>query len=314
MDQGFYHRWNDIHKYTAPFKWVGVTWEKNDSDKGLREQYESINQLPVESLINPTFKDKFDHTMFLDVGPGNIKLRTAVGLLDKYNAQYNGADDFLGLNQYQGNLPQFVTDLNDPSHDLTAKLSGMLAQEATQFYQQYMTPTAWNYLTGDQKAAAVAQYYVRGPEKLAQKAAGQQFWFPDFSKPGSSFYNYKDNADVLRAALGYNTYPQESEEPQTETASIETSQNGPYNYATMPSPPATGNDAPDAYASQGQAAPAIGNALIPALRIGNALIGQTPAGAAANTLDPATLATMVLNRTFGLPFGTGIPPQSPAQQ
>jgi hypothetical protein len=166
-----------------------------------------------------------------------------------------------------------------------------------------MTPTAWNYLTDDQKAAAITQYYVRGPEKLAQEAAGQEFWFPDFSKPGSSFYNYKDNADVLRAALGYNTYPQEREAPQTETASIDTSGNSAYNFVSPPSAPMADDNASDLYASQGQAAPASSNMLIPSLRIGNALVGQTPAPA--NGVDPATFDAMVFNRTFGLPPSGG---------
>ncbi len=264
--------------------------------------------------MNPQAYDKIAHPLLFDVGPGNIKLRTGISLLDNYNSQYQGNDDFMELNKYNGNLPQFVSDLQDPRNPLTAKVSGLLAQEATQFYQQHMTPTAWNYLTDDQKAAAVTQYYVRGPEKLTQEAAGQEFWFPDFSKPGSSFYNYKDNADVLRSALGYNIYPPEVVAPETATATIETSKNSPYNYVSVPSAPASDENAPNAYASQSQPAPAARNALGPSLRIGNALIGQTTAGAPANTLDPATLAAIVLNRTFGLPPSMGVPSGSAAQQ
>lgn len=102
-------------------------------------------------------------------------------------------------------LSQFIGGLRDPNNTLTASVSGLLASEATQFYKYHMTPAGWDFLNDDQKAAAVTQYYVRGPEKLTQEAAGQTYWFPDFSRPGSSFYNYKDNADVLRSALNYNT-------------------------------------------------------------------------------------------------------------
>ncbi len=325
MESDIYHRWNDPHKYTAPFKWIGITWEKNDSNKGLREQYEGINRLPTETLMNPGLRDKAGHFMFLDVGPGNIKLRTAAGLLDNYNAQYNGGDDFLGLNQYQGNLPQFVTDLYDPGHDLTAKISGLLAQEGTQFYQQHMTPTAWNYLTEDQKAAAIAQYYVRGPEKLTQEAAGQNFWFPDFSKPGSSFYNYKNNADVLRAALDHNTYPLDQNDAQPASPPIGTLNDSPYAYVSVPTPPAAPQNAPAFYPQQAQTASPSGNAPYyyggpntaglnaagPA--IGNAPIPQTNANAPADPSVANALATMALMRAFGLPPGTDISTQPAAQ-
>lgn len=72
-----------------------------------------------------------------------------------------------------------------------------------------------------------------GPE-----TSNSGFWFPDFSKPGSSFYNYKDNADVLRAALNYNTYPEERDPPQTETESIESTGGTPYAYISVPASPA----------------------------------------------------------------------------
>ncbi len=180
------------------------------SDSNLRSMYDATNKLDPETLMYPG-GSAISHPMLFDVGPGNIKLRTAISLLDNYNAQYKSDDDFLDLNKYSGNLPQFISDLRNSNSPVTANVAGLLASEATQFYQRHMTPTAWNYLTDDQKAAAVTQYYVRGPEKLTQEADGQEFWFPDFSKPGSSFYNHKDNADVLRAALNYNTYPEERE-------------------------------------------------------------------------------------------------------
>ena len=170
--------------------------------------------------MNPQAGYKIAHPLLFDVGPGNIKLRTAISLLDNYNSQYNGDNDFMDLSKYKGNLPQFVSDLQDPKNPLTAKLSGLLAQEATQFYQIQMSPTAWNRLDDDQKAAAITQYYVRGPEKLTQEAEGQEFWTPDFGKPGSSFYNYKDNANVLRGALQYNTYPLDPNDQPPGSASL----------------------------------------------------------------------------------------------
>jgi hypothetical protein len=260
--------------------------------------------------------------MLLDVGSGNIKLRTAISLLDNYNAQYNGADDFLDLNKYNGNLPQFITDLRDPQNPLTANLAGLLALEASQFYQHHMTPTAWNYLTDDQKAAAITQYYVRGPEKLTQEANGQEFWFPDFSKPGSSFYNYKDNADVLRAALGHETYPVEVEAPQPATEAISPSNGSPYAYVSVPN--ALPANALAMYAQE-QAAPPAGNALnffrpvtaagfpnASAPASGNALIPQTNAA----TADPAVAAALdsiALPRIFGMAPYAGVPSSPPAQ-
>jgi hypothetical protein len=299
---------SDIYPYQArriignPIRQVETYFLPYASDRYLRSIYDAASKLDPETLMYPGGSAAL-HPMLFDVGPGNIKLRTAISLLDNYSAKYKGGDDFLGLNKYNGNLPQFIGDLRDPKNTLTANLAGLLASEATQFYQRHMTPTAWNYLTDDQKAAAITQYYVRGPEKLTQEASGQDFWFPDFSKPGSSFYNYKDNADVLRAALNYNTCPEERNSPQRETDSIESAENTPYAYVSVPVTPAIPKNALNLYGPQPRSAPAIGNALIP----------RTTAGAPADTLDPAMLAAMALVRTFGLPPGADIETSSLAQ-
>ncbi|MGO8951930.1 MAG: hypothetical protein ACLPWS_03060 [Rhodomicrobium sp.] len=321
---------SDIYPYQArhiignPIRQVETYLLPYSSDRYLRSIYDATNKLDPETLMYPG-GSAVRYPMLFDVGPGNIKLRTAISLLDNYNSQYQGESDFLGLNRYNGNLPQFINDLRNPGNPLTANVSGLLASEATQYYKYHMTPAGWDFLPDDQKAAAVTQYYVRGPEKLAQEAGGQRYWFPDFSKPGSSFYNYKDNANVLRAALGYNTYPLDQNAPQPAPASIGTFDNSPYAYVNVPYSAAMPKNTMALYAQQAQAAPSIGNALnsyggvnaadvnASAPMIGNALIPQNTANGAADTLDPSMLATMALIRAFGLPPGTDIATQSLAQ-
>jgi len=322
---------SDIYLY-QPRRVVGNPVRQTESyllpylgDWYLRRMYDATNKLDSETLIYPG-ASAVTHPMLFDVGPGNIKLRTAISLLDNYNSQYQGGADFLGLNRYNGNLPQFIGDLQDPGNPLTANISGLLASEATQFYKYHMTPAGWDFLPEDQKAAAVTQYYVRGPEKLTQEAGGLRYWFPDFSKPGSSFYNYKNNADVLRAALGYNTYPLDQNDPQTASASIGSFDSIPYAYVSVPTPPAISKNALNLSAQQAQlAAPSIGNALnsygglnaadlnASGPRIGNALIPQTDANAPADPSVATALATMALIRAFGLPPGTDTAMQPAAQ-
>lgn len=101
------------------------------SDQGIKDSYNAVNKLDNETLINPQAYDKIVHPLLFDIGPGNIKLRTGISLLDNYNSQYQGNDDFMELNKYEGNLPTFVSNLQDPGDPLTAKVSGLLAQEAS---------------------------------------------------------------------------------------------------------------------------------------------------------------------------------------
>lgn len=257
------------------------------SDNNLRSIYENTNKLDPETLMYPG-ASAMRHPMLFDAGPGNIKLRTAISLLDNYNAQFKGNDDFLDLNKYNGNLPRFITDVRDPDSPLTANLAGLLASEATQFYQRHMTPTGWNYLTDDQKAAAITQYYVRGPEKLTQEARGQEFWFPDFSKPGSSFYDYKDNADVLRAALEHRTLPPEPTAPQPDIETISSSDQSPYAYVSV-SNALPANDLA-MYAQQPQTVLPAGSTLNAYRPLASPSFPKAPAQASGNAFIPGPYA------------------------
>ncbi len=322
---------SDYYKYD-PVRVLGnptvKSWKLNGlmekSDQDIRAEYNATNKLDPETLMYPNYS-AVRHPMLFDVGPGNIKLRTAISLLDNYNAQFQAENDFLGLNKYVGNLPQFIGDLRDPNNNLTANVSGLLASEATQFYKDHMSPEGWDFLTGDQKAAAVTQYYVRGPEKLTQEAAGQNYWFPDFSKPGSSFYNYKDNADVLRSALGYNTYPPDQNDPQSAPPSAGSSGGSSYAYVSVPTPSSMPKNALTIYAQGQPGSASNSNALnyyggrssadlnASGPIIGNALIPQTSANGPADPSVATALATMALIRAFGMAPSTDIAQQSQAQ-
>src|SRR5262249_41832452 len=126
-------------------------------------------------------------------GPGNIKIRTAISMLQNYNRMFPDSDP-LGLKQYNDRYDLLVRDLKNPDSDTTVKIAGLVAREGQDFFTKAMTPQRWSALSDDQRGAALTKYYAVGKERMEddfqKQGANPGMYTPDFYGDGSDMYLY----------------------------------------------------------------------------------------------------------------------------
>jgi hypothetical protein len=131
--------------------------------------------------------------VLLDVGPGNIKIRTAISMLQNYNRMFPDSDP-LDLKRYNDHYDLLARDLKNRDSDATFKIAGLVAREGQDFYRQAMTPVRWAALSEEQRAALLTKYYAVGKERLEDdfiKQGGNAVTYaPNFSGDGSDMYLY----------------------------------------------------------------------------------------------------------------------------
>ena len=73
--------------------------------------------------------------MITDLGPGAIRLFTALQELNKYlNDHKEDGKDPLGLDKYANNYQQFAADLASYTSDLTPIIAGLVAKDAQDYF------------------------------------------------------------------------------------------------------------------------------------------------------------------------------------
>ena len=146
----------------------------------------------------PSYFDKLGNPALFDVGPGNIKIRTAINMLQNYNQMFPDSDP-LDLKHYNQRYDLLVRDLKDPDSDTTVKIAGLVAREGQDFFVNAMTPERWAALSDDQRAAALTKYYAVGKERMqddfVRKGGDPNTYTPDFEGDGSNMYMYQPDAD-----------------------------------------------------------------------------------------------------------------------
>jgi hypothetical protein len=108
--------------YGYDFPWKPITHDT------IANYIDQSNMLPREHLKDLSYLDRFDNPAFFDGGPGNIKIRTAIGVLQNYNQMYPDSDP-LELKRYNQRYNLLVRDLKDPDSDTTVKIAGVVARE-----------------------------------------------------------------------------------------------------------------------------------------------------------------------------------------
>lgn len=136
--------------------WKGSYWNANDAKPGIVQ--------------------KADYPVLIDMGIANIKLTTAVQLLDDYFVKY--PNDPLNLSGYKNNAQNVVTDLNNSmGNELTAKLSTLMIREAQDFYTLPQTNAEgqalnisagdWAALSQEERDGLMVMYFTRGEESMS---------------------------------------------------------------------------------------------------------------------------------------------------
>lgn len=110
---------------------------------------------------------KWENVVLNDVGPGNIKIHTAIKLLNDY-IKSAGESDPLNLKSYTGNYARLVADLSAENNSLSLKFASLMLKEGRDFFQNN-TAFAWSTYSQDTKDAILITYYNNGRAKTFEK-------------------------------------------------------------------------------------------------------------------------------------------------
>jgi len=202
----------------------GPAWRSITHDS-LAESFarSNVSSGRIDNSKLDQIANKLTNPVFWDVGPGRIKIRTGIAMLQNYNQMFPDADP-LDLKRYNDRYDLFVQDLKNPDSDTTVKIAGLVAREGQDFFLKAMTPQRWAALSDDQKAAALTQYYVFGKEKMEddflKRGGNPSTYTPNFNRDGSDTYLYDpgngswSNPALLRHALSPVLRTQNDSAPQ----------------------------------------------------------------------------------------------------
>jgi hypothetical protein len=192
---------NLVRRAAQPLKEL-LTSTESDPGTGARrpithatiaDYFTRSNTLPRDAVGNRSYFDRLMNPSFFDVGPGNVKIRSAISMLQNYNRMFPDSDP-LDLKRYNDRYDLLVRDLKNPDSDTTIKIAGLVAREGQDFFVKAMTPQRWAALSEDQRAALLTKYYAVGKERLEddfQKRGGDpKTYMPDLNSDGSDMYLY----------------------------------------------------------------------------------------------------------------------------
>lgn len=187
---------------------IKANYEKVAADPQILKDVVDAN-LYSKSII------KWDNPALNDVGPGNIKIMTAIELLKKYNENNPGADP-LGIKNYNQDYKALVGDLSDKNNVLSLKFAALMLQEAQVFYSTRAS-SAWSTYDQDTQDAVLITYYNNGREwateradKFSVESPGAQY----APKPGGGVSGgevYLENVAQIKTYVGAAPIPAVSE-------------------------------------------------------------------------------------------------------
>lgn len=110
---------------------------------------------------------KFRYPVLNDIGPGNLKILTAIELLEGYQKQYPN-DDPMELKHYSSDYARMVSDLKDQNNSASVRFTALMLKEGDEFYSRTVG-SAWNHYDPDIKSAVLVTWYNNGREWAARK-------------------------------------------------------------------------------------------------------------------------------------------------
>ena len=121
--------------------------------------------LESDSLdLKHTFVEKLMNPVLMDVGRYNIKIGTAIRLLEEYYINTPTGQDPLNLRQYQNNYSLLVAHLLEPTAGPAAvAVAGLMLDEAERYFEFNADPTYWAARSKSEKEALYITYYNFGP-------------------------------------------------------------------------------------------------------------------------------------------------------
>ncbi|UUZ65415.1 hypothetical protein LP417_13315 [Polaromonas sp. P1-6] len=148
-------------------------------DTMLRSEATAATALGLDEQLKGTAGKalKFAFPTLADVGIANIKVSTAIKLLDDYLANYPA--DPLELTAYRNDTGRFVRDLIDPDKPVTALISALMVKEAQDFYlkpavdaqghQLNIDAATWGAMSPEVRDGLTTMYFTMGKNVMEAK-------------------------------------------------------------------------------------------------------------------------------------------------
>lgn len=114
------------------------------------------------------FATFYGNPAYADVGTGNIKIFTAVRLIDAYIADHPSSDP-IDLKKYDGNILGLVSDLLDPMSPTTVQIASLQIREAYDFGKSHFAN--WAMLSEAEQETFAIAYYRSGRAFLRESTA-----------------------------------------------------------------------------------------------------------------------------------------------
>jgi Ca2+-binding RTX toxin-like protein len=145
----------------------------------------------------PGASDKYFNPALIDIGAGNIKLATAIGLLRNYQTSSAGNDQ-LGLSAYYNNYQSLAEHLATPEG--TAQFAGLMIKEAQAYFIDHLGATRWDGFGDAKQEGLLITYYNLGKEKIeANRLAAGDSWDPQVGDGGLTHLDPGNRDKVIDA-------------------------------------------------------------------------------------------------------------------
>ena len=149
-------------------RFLDVNTEMSFSHQMILDDYREVSsdEFDKKILRKPGVFDKASHVTLRDLGPGNIKLKTAIDLLGEY-IENNRKSDPLDLKKYVNRLDLLAKDLIKENGDATVKFAGLMARQAKRFFR-FAASEDWDSFSADEKDALIVTYYNLGRDRILE--------------------------------------------------------------------------------------------------------------------------------------------------
>ncbi len=182
------------------------------------EEYTKFNHGIIQKLYSEIKDPNSIHSIFNkaknpilnDVSPFNIKIATAITLINKYNQDYL-QNDPLDLKKYTKDYGLLAKDMVLNEHEVSPKLSGLMLKEAKDYFDKHITDKAWwNQQDQAYKDAVYITYYNVGPnvinKKYQQTIAKGEVYHPAPGDGKSAGINHLFNSPEILKYLPNDNY------------------------------------------------------------------------------------------------------------
>jgi len=177
---------------------------------------------------NVGFIRRVFHPTVSDIGPGSIKILTAIQIIKQYQDTPQGKA--LGLDQYKlTDLKALASDLNDRNNSLSIKIAALVVLNGQKFFSdKSIDGIPWAKLTKEQQDAALTAYYTLGEHAVSVDMAKNEFLpFTSGAKVGKVgpwilFGNNYSNLNAILAkgrSLGLSVAPVPRPKPSQKASS-----------------------------------------------------------------------------------------------